>query len=919
MAQTPEVTGPPDTLLAGAPQPRRLVREIMADPSRVRRLDVVGPGGHGKTVLLDAIARVHRDTGATVLRELPPPGSDLDDDVLVVDDAHLLPDADLARLAALAAEPGGTVVVAHRPWPRSPALAVLGARLAAERPPLVLEPLELGGVAARAARLLPDRPRRDLVEHVLARTAGVPLLVDRLLAALVPLAPASDPLAVPLPQQPPAGLVAQLGYALAALDEGVRDLLLARAVGSPGDADVLAALLMPDRIPESVETPATGFGSGPATSAPTFGVPGPAGGVPPPPRIFDTPPPPTVASAPPRAADPAVDELVEAARAAGLLAADGTAIPLVCAAALAGTPAARVMDLRRRLAEVQLHRGGDVVAAARGLLGTGASGPRMAELFVAAGDAAAAAGSEEADAFYAAAVTAGTPPLTLAARRSEAALLAGRLDDALAAADQALAAAGHLGTDDLVRAGRAAAAALARRGLPARSAELYRWLGGVGAPDAVLAVPVLLGTGALEEAREALRPPAPVPGAPPRPPTLSAGAEELTAQGVFDSVTGAPSSALSQLARASALLTSSARAALLPDTPAALAALVAVQSGETEVARSVLEPVVANGLGGRATAARHLLLQAWIAVQRGSAPRALLDAAAAAGPLEPRDEFLAAALEVALARRASDLASLHAVWGRAREAVVHHPVDLYSLPPLGELLVGAARLREQAWMRPHLDEAWAILRRLGAPPLWTGPLHWSCLQAAIAAGDGATAGQHASELEELAESSRFATALAAAGRQWMRVLAGDVDATAVDAAARGLHAVGLTWEGGRLAGQAAIRTQDRRDMTALLGCARALQGPGAAPAPAEPVQARPARRAVAPAAALDDAPGTLSDREREVAALVLQGLTYKQIGEQLFISAKTVEHHVARMRQRLGSASRGELFAQLRQVVGRTS
>jgi DNA-binding CsgD family transcriptional regulator len=53
-----------------------------------------------------------------------------------------------------------------------------------------------------------------------------------------------------------------------------------------------------------------------------------------------------------------------------------------------------------------------------------------------------------------------------------------------------------------------------------------------------------------------------------------------------------------------------------------------------------------------------------------------------------------------------------------------------------------------------------------------------------------------------------------------------------------------------------------------------------------------------------------------VAALVLEGLTYKQIGEQLFISAKTVEHHVARMRQRLGSGSRGELFAHLRQIVG---
>ena len=60
--------------------------------------------------------------------------------------------------------------------------------------------------------------------------------------------------------------------------------------------------------------------------------------------------------------------------------------------------------------------------------------------------------------------------------------------------------------------------------------------------------------------------------------------------------------------------------------------------------------------------------------------------------------------------------------------------------------------------------------------------------------------------------------------------------------------------------------------------------------------------------------GQLSEREREVAELVLAGLTYKQIGDQLFISAKTVEHHVARMRQRLSCTSRSELLARLRSL-----
>ena len=35
------------------------------------------------------------------------------------------------------------------------------------------------------------------------------------------------------------------------------------------------------------------------------------------------------------------------------------------------------------------------------------------------------------------------------------------------------------------------------------------------------------------------------------------------------------------------------------------------------------------------------------------------------------------------------------------------------------------------------------------------------------------------------------------------------------------------------------------------------------------------------------------------------------------LSAKTVEHHVARLRHRLGSASRSELFSDLRSALGR--
>src|SRR5205814_9637421 len=109
---------------------------------------------------------------------------------------------------------------------------------------------------------------------------------------------------------------------------------------------------------------------------------------------------------------------------------------------------------------------------------------------------------------------------------------------------------------------------------------------------------------------------------------------------------------------------------------------------------------------------------------------------------------------------------------------------------------------------------------------------------------------------------------------------------------------GLRWDGARLAAQAAARTTDRRAMVALLDCARTLQD--------RPAAAR------GPAAGPDAA--ELSDRERQVATLVVAGLTYKQIADRLFISPKTIEHHVARMRRRLGCENRADLLARLRHL-----
>ncbi|HEY0640802.1 MAG TPA: helix-turn-helix transcriptional regulator, partial [Pseudonocardiaceae bacterium] len=239
-----------------------------------------------------------------------------------------------------------------------------------------------------------------------------------------------------------------------------------------------------------------------------------------------------------------------------------------------------------------------------------------------------------------------------------------------------------------------------------------------------------------------------------------------------------------------------------------------------------------------------------------------------------------------------------------------HEVDLFTLLPLGELAVAAARLGDQARLAPRLAEARALLAALGDPPLWAGPLHWNGLHAAILADDREAAAEHAAALAT-GPADHYRGLLAAAARCWLAVLAGDIDPDEVEEAARGLHGTGLYWDAARLAGQAAIRTSDRRAMVRLLDVARLLQG-------RELREVREARRSrppeETPAEAAEDGESTLSARELEVAELAVGGLTYKEIGGRLFISAKTVEHHMARMRQKLGCANRSELLAQLRRL-----
>ena len=54
-------------------------------------------------------------------------------------------------------------------------------------------------------------------------------------------------------------------------------------------------------------------------------------------------------------------------------------------------------------------------------------------------------------------------------------------------------------------------------------------------------------------------------------------------------------------------------------------------------------------------------------------------------------------------------------------------------------------------------------------------------------------------------------------------------------------------------------------------------------------------------------PGRLSQREREVASLVAEGLSNREIGDRLSISVSTAERHVANIMNKLGCHSRSQI------------
>jgi DNA-binding CsgD family transcriptional regulator len=567
-----------------------------------------------------------------------------------------------------------------------------------------------------------------------------------------------------------------------------------------------------------------------------------------------------------------------ALRDAGLLHPDGEhLVPAVGAALLADTPPGRRRRLHDDVARALVATGAPALDAARQLRAARARGPAAAAVYAAAahelrfGDPAAALG------WYDDASDAGAPPASVAAGRAEAGALLGLPVDPDT---------DGLSADDALRVTLAVGAAAAHEGRADRAGDA---LLGAGAPGPALAVPALIGAGRLSDARDAAATPAPASV------RLIAGAALAGTD---------PGHALALAIEAGEALERTPVPLVLPDTPHALGAVFAVAGGDAATAAHLLERAVRQDIGGPVAAPRHRLLAAWARMRAGRLEAARAELAGIEGldgELNGRDRVYRAALRAGLARRGGDIGGLRLVWPEVERVLARRGLDLFQLEAAEELAVAAARLRRLPRMAPSLAGLEAVVAGLGSPPDWEVALGWLHLQVAVASDDSAAAGTAAGRIAAADPPGERARAQQAAAGPWAAALAGRVDPAAVLEATGLLAEAEMPWEASRLAGDAAIRIADPAAARRLLERARDLAGPD--PAPTGGRAADPAQQA------------GLSEREVEVATLVLAGRTHREIGTQLYIAPKTVEHHVARIRTKVGATTRAEFVAALRALL----
>ncbi len=335
-------------------------------------------------------------------------------------------------------------------------------------------------------------------------------------------------------------------------------------------------------------------------------------------------------------------------------------------------------------------------------------------------------------------------------------------------------------------------------------------------------------------------------------------------------------------------------------SPHAIGALAAQLGGDVAAAGLLLDQAIANNSGGVGEIVTHRLLLAYAGLVEGQFSEALTAVRVGEeSDWTQRDRLLLAVLDAAIARRSGDTTRLREAWRRADPVLARQTTGWLLIDPLTELLAAGARIGDSRRIDPVIDRLVADASAL--PAQGPGPVaaQWLCLQVALARDDDAGVRSAATALAELEPAGERARRRVEAAGCWVAILDKTVDEAQLAAVADGLVATGDRWEASRLLGQAALDHEDPKAARRLLEAARSLMS--------EIVDHEDGDGLVALG---------LSERETDVARLVAEGRTYKEIGSQLFISPKTVEHHVARIRQKLGASSRAEFLSIVREAIG---
>jgi len=121
-----------DPLTDILPAARGAVEALLTAPTAPVKVLVSGGIGTGKSSVLAAVRSALRDAGVAVLTR--PPRDDESVAAIVIDDVHLLDDAELSRLGKRVTDPASTVVVAAEPLAHHPALRSLATAMERENP-----------------------------------------------------------------------------------------------------------------------------------------------------------------------------------------------------------------------------------------------------------------------------------------------------------------------------------------------------------------------------------------------------------------------------------------------------------------------------------------------------------------------------------------------------------------------------------------------------------------------------------------------------------------------------------------------------------------------------------------------------------------------------------------------------------------